>query len=213
MAFATRCPRGARCAARGHQEFTMPNAHRETARTATTARTEMLNMLKQDHKKAKKAFHDFERLAKREQSSDECQALVVQTCAELSLHTALEEEIFYPAIRPAMREQGLIAEAEVEHACAKTLIADLRQMAPEDRAYAATFKVLGEYVQHHIKEEESEIFPQLTRSKLDWDDLQQQMTARRESLEAELLHGQEQARPIPAHEPQGRAMIQDADEE
>jgi hemerythrin-like domain-containing protein len=191
----------------------MPNAQRETARTATTARTEMLNMLKQDHKKAKKAFHDFERLAKREQSSDECQALVMQTCAELTLHTTLEEEIFYPAIRPAMREQGLIAEAEVEHACAKTLIADLRQMAPEDRAYVATFKVLGEYVQHHIKEEESEIFPQLTRSKLDWDGLRQQMAQRRESLEAELQRGQEEAKTMPAHEPQGRTVMEGPEDE
>ena len=95
--------------------------------------------------------------------------------------------IAHPAIRAAMREQSLIDEAEFEHASAKTLIADLQQLPPEDRAYLATFKVLGEYVQHHIREEESEIFPQLTRAKLDWDDLQEQMTARRESLEADLL--------------------------
>ena len=95
--------------------------------------------------------------------------------------------IAYLAIRAAVREQSLIDEAEVEHAGAKTLIADLQQLPPEDRAYLATFKVLGEYVQHHIREEESEIFPQLTRAKLDWDDLQEQMTARRESLEADLL--------------------------
>jgi hemerythrin-like domain-containing protein len=212
MAIATRSHLRREVRRRGHQEFTMPNAQRETARTATTARTELLNMLKQDHKKAKKAFHDFERLDKRGQA-DECQALVMQTCAELSLHAALEEELFYPAIRPAMREQGLIAEAEVEHACAKTLIADLQQMAPEDPAYAATFKVLGEYLQHHIKEEESEIFPQLTRAKLDWDGLQQQMSQRRESLEAELLHGQQQARPMPAHEPQGRTVMEGPEDE
>jgi hemerythrin-like domain-containing protein len=211
MAIAAGCPRGARCAAQGKQEFTMPNTQRETARTATAARTEMLNMLKQDHKKVKKAFHDFERLDKQGQG-DECQALVMQTCADLALHTALEEEIFYPAVRAAMREQGLIDEAEVEHACAKTLIADLQQLPPEDRAYAATFKVLGEYVQHHIKEEESEIFPQLTRAKLDWDGLQQQMAARRESLAAELLQG-EQARPMPAHEPQGRTVTEGPDDE
>ena len=158
---------------------------RDTARSASSARTELLKMLKEDHKKVKKAFQDFERLDKQQQG-DECQALVMQTCADLSVHATLEEEIFYPAIREAMRDDSLIDEAEVEHASAKTLIADLQQLPPEDRAYAATFKVLGEYVQHHIKEEEGEIFPQLSRAKLDWDDLQQQMTARRQSLEEEL---------------------------
>jgi hemerythrin-like domain-containing protein len=162
----------------------MPNT-REAARSATAARTELLKMLKEDHKKAKKAFHDFERLDKQAQM-DRCQALVMQTCADLALHTTLEEELFYPAIRGALREEQLIDEAEVEHASAKTLIADLQQLPPEDRAWAATFKVLGEYVQHHIQEEESEIFPQLTRAKLDWDGLQEQMTARRQALQQEL---------------------------
>ena len=111
-----------------------------------------------------------------------------------------------------MREQSLIDEAEVEHASAKTLIADLQQLPPEESAYAATFKVLGEYVQHHIKEEESEIFPQLTRAKLDWDGLQQQMAARRESLEAELLQGEPAGR-NPAHEPQGRTVMESSDDE
>jgi hemerythrin superfamily protein len=140
----------------GHEEYTMPSS-RESARTATAARTDVLKMLKDDHKKAKKAFQEFERLAKQD-NGDDCQALVAQTCAELALHTTLEEELFYPAIRAALREQDLVDEAEVEHACAKTLIADLQQLTPEDRTYAATFKVLGEYVQHHVKEEESEMF-------------------------------------------------------
>ena len=76
---------------------------RETARSASSARTELLKMLKDDHKKVKKAFQDFERLDKQQQG-DECQALVMQTCADLSVHATLEEEIFYPAIREAMRD-------------------------------------------------------------------------------------------------------------
>lgn len=158
---------------------------REAARSATAARTELLKMLKEDHKKVKKAFQEFARLDPQQQG-DECQALVMQTCEDLALHTTLEEEVFYPAIRSILRDEQLVDEAEVEHASAKTLIADLRQLPPEDRAYAATFKVLGEYVKHHIGEEESEIFPQLTRARLDWDDLQQQMTTRRQQLEGEL---------------------------
>ena len=158
---------------------------REPARNATAARTELLKMLKEDHKKVKKALQSFERLDKQQQG-DECQALVLQTCIELAVHTSLEEEVFYPAIRAVLRDPQRVDEAEVEHASAKTLIADLRQMAPEDRAYTATFKVLGEYVKHHIGEEENEMFPQLTRAKLDWDALLRQMTARRRMLEEEL---------------------------
>ena len=93
-------------------------------------------------------------------------------------------------------------EAQVEHQSAKELIAQLENMEPSDPLYAATFTVLGEYVQHHIKEEESEIFPHLTRAKLDWDDLLQQMTARRQALEQELLP-----------EVQGSAVIQDVGSE
>jgi hemerythrin-like domain-containing protein len=171
--------------ARAPKELPMPTP-RESARTNTAARTDVLKMLKEDHKKVKKAFHDFERLDKQAQM-DQCQALVMQTCADLAMHTTLEEELFYPAIRGALREPQLIDEAEVEHASAKTLIADLQQMPPEDRAWPATFKVLGEYVQHHIKEEESEIFPQLTRAQLDWDSLRQQMAERRRALEQELM--------------------------
>jgi hemerythrin-like domain-containing protein len=150
-----------------------------------STRTDVLKMLKEDHKKVKKAFQDFERLDKQTRM-DECQALVMQTCADLALHTTLEEELFYPAIRGALREPQLIDEAEVEHASAKTLIADLQQVAPEDRGWAATFKVLGEYVQHHIKEEEGEIFPQLARAQLDWDGLHRQMAERRLALQREL---------------------------
>ncbi len=85
---------------------------RESQRSATAARTDVLKMLKEDHKKVKKAFQDFERLDKQTRM-DECQALVMQTCADLALHTTLEEELFYPAIRGALREQQLIDEAEV----------------------------------------------------------------------------------------------------
>lgn len=182
---------------------------RESARNATAARTELMNMLKDDHKKVKKALQSFERLDKGQQG-DEGQALIVQTCADLALHTTLEEEVFYPAIRAVLRDAQLIDEAEVEHATAKTLIADLRQMAPEDRAYAATFKVLGEYVKHHIGEEESEIFPQLTRAKLDWEGLLKQMTGRRQALQEEGLSDEaidsSQGRP-----PQRRTVTEGSD--
>jgi Hemerythrin HHE cation binding domain len=161
------------------------SATRSTARPATKAREDILKMLKDDHRKAKKAFRDFEKLDPAE-DPEACQQIVEQTCAELTLHATLEEELFYPAARGVIREEDLIDEAEVEHMTAKQLIAQLQGMGPEDDKYAATFKVLGEYIEHHVKEEENEMFPQLTRAKLDWESLLEEMNERRAELAAKL---------------------------
>jgi hypothetical protein len=134
-------------------------------------------MLKADHKKVKKAFKDFEKLDPQE-DAESCKALVEQTCAELEVHAQLEEQVFYPAARSAMKEDDLIDEAEVEHMSAKVLIDQLKGMSEDDEKYAATFKVLGEYVNHHVQEEEGEIFKKMTQPDVDWDsvldDMQQQ---------------------------------------
>lgn len=155
-------------------------------RGAAGIRDEILATLMEDHKRAKKAFRDFEKLDAAKQS-DECRTLVQQTCAELTVHATLEEEVFYPAVRRALKEADLIDEAEVEHASAKELIGQLQGMGPGDDKFAAKFVVLGEYVKHHIKEEESEMFPKLERARLDWEGLAEEMTSRRESLTAQLL--------------------------
>jgi hypothetical protein len=134
----------------------------------------------------KKAFRDFEKLDP-EQDAEECEALVQQTCAELSVHSKLEEECLYPAIHDAIKEPDLIDEAEIEHQTTDAMVERLQQMSSDEEKYAATFKVLGEYVNHHIKEEEGEIFPQLSRAKLDFDGLLEQMQTRRAELMAELM--------------------------
>ncbi len=145
------------------------------------AQKEIIDLLKEDHKRAKKAFRDFEKLDP-DEDPERCQELVEQTCAELELHATLEEELFYPAAREALDEADLIDEAEVEHMTVKRLIADLKAMTPEDEKYSATFKVLGEYVNHHVGEEEGEIFPKIAKAEIDWEDLQQQLTQRRQEL-------------------------------
>lgn len=164
----------------------MPNTNRSNSRADSTARNIILTMLKDDHKRAKKAFRDFEKLDPHE-SSEECRMLVEQTCGELEVHATLEEELFYPAARSYLSEEELIDEAEVEHSTLKSLIEQLRTMEPEDEKFAATFKVLGEYVKHHVREEEGEIFPQLARAKLDWKGLSEEMNTRREELMQEIL--------------------------
>lgn len=155
------------------------------SRNNSKARTEVLDMLKEDHARVKKAFRDAQKLDS-EEDQEELQMIVEQTCAELEVHARLEEELFYPAVRSAIKETELIDEAEVEHESAKALIAQLRAMTPADEKYAPTFKVLGEYVKHHIKEEEKEMFEQLNRSRIEWEELQQQMLTMRETLMSEM---------------------------
>jgi hemerythrin-like domain-containing protein len=159
-----------------------------TAKTSTTtARDDIVEMLKDDHKRAKKAFKDFEKLDP-ESDAEECEALARQTCAELTLHATLEEECLYPAMRQSLDDSELVDEAEVEHQSAKDLIAKLEDMAVEDPKFAATFKVLGEYVEHHVKEEEGEMLPKFSRAKeVDWQALCDEMNSRRAELAEALL--------------------------
>lgn len=157
------------------------------SRGNSRAKNEIMDMLREDHQRVKKAFKTAERLHAQE-AHDELQALVEQTCAELQVHSRLEEELFYPACREAVKDEDLIEEAEVEHMSAKSLIEQLQAMSPEDPKYMATFTVLGEYTKHHIKEEEGELFQQVSggRSKVQWEELQQQMLTMREQLMVEM---------------------------
>jgi hemerythrin-like domain-containing protein len=152
-------------------------------RTSSKARNEVLDMLREDHKKAKKAFTECERLDKDdEEDAERCNQIIEQTCKELEVHATLEEEVFYPAVREAIREPDLVDEAEVEHMTAKMLIGQLQEGQLDEEKQTATFTVLGEYIKHHIREEENEMFEMLERTKIDWDGLQQQMQQRRAEL-------------------------------
>lgn len=155
---------------------------RSSSRAATAARTQILSDLKDDHKRVKKAYKDFQKLDI-ESDPEACQAIVEQVCQELTVHATLEEELLYPAAREAA-EEDLIDEAEVEHETVKALIAQLEGMGPQDEKYAARFTVLCEYVLHHVKEEEGEMFPQLERARLDWEAMAAEMAERREELMA-----------------------------
>ena len=142
-----------------------------------------LEMLKEDHDKVKKAFKEFEKLDR--EDSETVQQLVQTVCEELKVHTTLEEEIFYPALREAIEDEDLMNEAQVEHETAKMLIEQLENMGPDDPNYHATFTVLGEYVKHHVKEEEDEMFPQARKAELDLEDLATRMRERKQELVGE----------------------------
>jgi hemerythrin superfamily protein len=143
-----------------------------------------IDLLKEDHEKVKKAFKEFEKMDRSD--SETCRQVVQSVCNDLRVHTMLEEEIFYPAVREAIEDEDIMNEAAVEHETAKTLIEQLDNMEPDDPNYYATFTVLGEYVMHHVKEEEGEMFPQAKKAKeLDLEALGEQMRTRKEELMAE----------------------------
>lgn len=139
-------------------------------------------LLKEDHANVKQAFKEFEKMDHEDTATME--QVVRTVCEELKVHTTIEEEIFYPAVRKAIEDEDLMNEAQVEHESAKQLIEQLENMRPDDPLFAATFTVLGEYVMHHVKEEEGEMFPQAKKLKLDLEGLGRRMMARKEELMA-----------------------------
>jgi hypothetical protein len=143
-----------------------------------------IEMLKEDHDKVKKAFKEFEKMDREDSAT--LQQLVQATCEDLKVHTTLEEEIFYPAAREAIDDEDLMNEAQVEHETAKMLIEQLENMGPDDPNFHATFTVLGEYVVHHVKEEEGEMFPEVKKTDLDLEELGTRMKQRKQELMGEM---------------------------
>lgn len=174
----------------------MPTANANTGKSTTrrtrakeTETPDAITLLTQDHDDVKKLFRKYEKLAKAEAAGEERQALAQQICTMLTVHTQIEEEIFYPAAREVLPDGDLLDEANVEHASAKDLIAQIESMDPAEELYDAKVTVLGEYVAHHVKEEQEEMFPKLRR-KLDIKALGAEMQQRKQALmeEQEGLH-------------------------
>jgi hemerythrin superfamily protein len=126
--------------------------------------TDAIELLKADHKSVKALFQAFEKMKDRDDADDDKTELVQRICNELTVHTTIEEEIFYPALREALDDDDLIDEAEVEHGSAKDLIAELEAASPGDDQYDAKVTVLGELIDHHVKEEEGEMFPKAKKA-------------------------------------------------
>lgn len=154
-------------------------------RTRRTNRRDPLavKLLKQDHREVEAWFDEFEQLG----DEGEKQALFNQIALALKVHTAIEEEIFYPEERGDV-EDDMLDEAYVEHDGAKKLIAEIEAMKPSDEFYDAKVKVLGEYIKHHVKEEEQPggIFAQAKKGDEDLDAMGERLAARKDELMAEL---------------------------
>jgi hypothetical protein len=138
-------------------------------------------MLKQDHTKVKALFDEFEKAKTRAARKK----IVRQALQELEVHAAIEEELFYPAVRKTV-EKDVMNEADEEHHVAKLLIAELNTMDGSESHFDAKFIVLAENVRHHIQEEENEMLPVAQKAKLDFNALAEKMAKRKEHL---LKHG------------------------
>ena len=146
-------------------------------KTPAAARDAIL-LLRADHEAVSGLFADYEET----DSSKQKKAIVAEICTELSVHTQIEEEIFYPAIKAALKDKLLVPEATVEHVGIKNLVAQLDGVEPDGEMYDAKVKVLSEYVKRHVKEEHDEMFPKVKASSIDLAELGGRMAARKADL-------------------------------
>ena len=159
-----------------------PSTRKTTAQktTARRSKNDAIKLLTDDHNKVKKMFKEFEKLHKKHEEGRE--ELAQQICKELTIHAQLEEEIFYPAAHEAIDDDHLMNEAAVEHQAAKDLIEKIQSMNSSDPMYDALVRVLGEYVNHHIEEEQNEIFPKVEKAKMDLEEIGSEIEERKEAL-------------------------------
>ena len=156
---------------------TTPTHHSAPAAASVDA----IDLLTQDHANVKALFEQYEGLSDRSRANKK--KVATQICLELTKHATAEEEIFYPAVREATDEEDLVDEAVVEHASAKELIAQILSMEPGEDLYDAKVKVLSEQIEHHVSEEEGEMFPKARKAKLDLAALGDAIAARKAEIE------------------------------
>lgn len=149
-----------------------------TAKNKSSGTQDATALLRADHKRVNDLFSEYEEthsIAKKKR-------IVEQLCNELTVHAQVEEEIFYPAVKQALKDKELIPEARVEHETLKSLIAQVEGMEPDGEMFDAKIKVMHEYVKHHVKEEQNEIFPKAKSTDLDMMKLGAELSQRKEEL-------------------------------
>ncbi len=169
----------------------MAATHKASTKSAKPRRTRRtgsrdplaVTLLKKDHREVEHMFDEYEQL----EGEAEKLALFNKIALALKVHTQIEEEILYPEERGDV-EDDMLDEAYVEHAGAKNLIAEIEAMKPDEEYYDAKVKVLGEYIKHHVKEEEQPggIFSQAKKGDEDLNVMGERLKARKEELMAEL---------------------------
>ena len=160
-------------------------AHSETARGRRAKKSnggDAIKLLKADHKEVTELFEAYEKLGDRAQTKKK--QIAEKICKALTIHAQIEEEIFYPTVRAEIEEEELLDEAEVEHGSIKDLVTEIENgLSGEiDGKFDAKVKVLSEWVKHHVKEEQNEMFPKVRESDIDLDALGAQLEERKAEL-------------------------------
>jgi len=174
---------------RGSQGGRATSARAKRGRRSDSSAPYAVKLLKQDHRAVAQALEEFESA-----EHEEKQSIARRICKMLTVHTQLEEELLYPAARDALRSDDahLVAEAHVEHEAVKDLIQQIEQREEVDEEYEAKVEVMGEYVKHHVSEEETELFPKLQRSSVDLDALGERLEERKMELTGGDARGEEE---------------------
>jgi hemerythrin superfamily protein len=151
---------------------------KKSSRKVSNRNQDAIALLKADHAKVEGLFDQFEKA----RTNDRKKSLAQEICKELRVHTTIEEEIFYPAARGVIDDNDLLDEADVEHASAKELIAQIEDGSPGEDKWSAKVTVLGEYIKHHVKEEHTELFPQVRKADIDLKSLGDALRMRKQEL-------------------------------
>src|SRR4051812_11357505 len=164
-------------------------ARAKAKKSSGTGAQDAIALLKADHREVEDLFEEFEKA----RSPERKQEIATQVCTALKVHTIIEEEIFYPAFLEATDDTDIHHEAEVEHAGAKKLIAEIEQSSPDDDYFPAKVKGLSEMIKHHVKEEEKPggMFSGARDSDMDLAQLGEQLAARKAELEGQSDEGED----------------------
>ena len=158
---------------------------RATPIRSTDSPQDAVALLKSDHRQVEDLFSKFEAA-----DDDELGTIAERVCQLLTVHAQIEEELLYPAAKQAFEDDEenteLVLEAAIEHSTAKDLIAKIEAMTPDEEDYKATVKVLSEYIKHHVKEEEKELFPQLRQTDVDLKELGARLAERKMEMMEEM---------------------------
>lgn len=152
----------------------------------TVGTEDAIELLTSDHEDVKQLFADYEELVSEGASDEDRTDVADQICMALTAHAMVEEDIFYPAVREVLADSALIDEAVAEHAQAKALIAQLQAMEADNESFDSTVQLLQEAIEHHVEEEEGQLFPLVQEQQLDLQALGERMARRKEEVLADL---------------------------